>query len=296
MTGTRTGAGPTAGDGGAGSAPRAPLALVTGASSGIGAAFARELARRGSDLVVVARSRDVLVALAGELPVAVEVVVADLADLGELERLERLVADRRPDLLVNCAATARYAALVDQEPEELTATVVVNALAPLRLTGAALRAGTRGVVNVSSTASDAANPLLAPYAASKAFLDSWTASVSTTLDEGRSRPVITVVRPGFSRTAFHHRIGEDVSGVPDRFWQRPEDVARRALDAHEHGRRRITLESPGARAIPGRRLVNRLVRQARATAAQVRTARRRRNSPPARLRPPAAGGAPVTRS
>ncbi|MHC1560638.1 SDR family NAD(P)-dependent oxidoreductase [Actinomycetospora sp. C-140] len=238
-----------------------PRALVTGASSGIGAALARELAARGHPLVLVARRRDALEALAASLPTPAEVVVADLATPDGLASVEDLLVST-PDpvrLLVNNAATGVFAPLVEQDPATLDATVHVNALAPLRLSRAALprMAGGGGIITISSPVA-AGTAGLAPYAASKAFLDALGRSLAAEVDG--TGVVVTTVAPGYTRTAFHDHLGEDVSGIPDSWWRTPDEVARAALDAHARGEHRVAVGRPSLAqraALKARRLVRR---------------------------------------
>src|SRR5690606_2504723 len=121
-----------------------PLALITGASSGLGAEFARQLARRGADLVLVARSADALEELAGELRsthgVAVDVLPADLTDESELARVvERLTDAGEPvDLLVNNAGFGRPLRFADNEIEDEVRHLRVHVEVPMRLMHAAL--------------------------------------------------------------------------------------------------------------------------------------------------------------
>ena len=218
-------------------------ALVTGASSGIGAAFARELAKRGSDLVVVARRTGRLEQLARELHaeygIAVEVLAADLADPAGLARVEAR-ATAGVDLLVNNAGigtSGRFADLsVDGEERE----VKINVLAVVRLTAAALpgmlarRHG--GILNVSSVAGFQALPGSATYSASKAFVTSFSESIAG--ETHGSGVHVTVVSPGFTRTTM---IGEGTS-VPGFLLLEAENVARTALDTVERG---------GALVVPG---------------------------------------------
>jgi uncharacterized protein len=239
-----------------------PRALVTGASSGIGAALARELAARGHPLVLVARRREVLEQLAAELPTPADVVVADLATEQGLSDVERLIAET-PDpirLLVNNAATGTFAPFTEQDRSTLDATVHVNVLAPLRLSRAALARmdGRGGIVMISSPVA-VGTVGLTPYAASKAFLDALGGSL---VAEAPAGVQITTVAPSYTRTEFHDRLGEDVSGVPDRWWLTAEDVARATLDAHARGEHRVELGQPTR--------AQRVVQKARRLAAPLR--------------------------
>ncbi len=157
-------------------------ALVTGASSGIGDACARVLAAEGTDLVVVARDRDRLQRLAGELgsAVDVEVLAADLADPDQLACVEeRLAGDDDPvDLLVSNAGFGKTGDFVELDIDVEAQVVAVNVTAVLRLAHAAGRrmasAGSGSILNVSSVAAYLPGPGSATYAATKAFVTSFS--------------------------------------------------------------------------------------------------------------------------
>ena len=210
-------------------------ALVTGASSGIGLVFARELASRGHDLVVVARSKDKLDELASSLAVDVEVIGADLAsDEGMAVVEERLRAAGRPvELLVNNAGfgtTGRFAELpIEDEDQEIR----LNVLALTRLTGAAVPGMvTRGggaVLNVASIAAFQPTPGTATYGGTKAYVLSFTQALR---EELRGTGVKALVLcPGFTKTEFQERANYEVKGLAARLWQTPEEVVVTALSA-----------------------------------------------------------------
>lgn len=216
-------------------------ALVTGASSGIGAAIARELAARGCSLTLVARRGDRLAALAEELAprVGVEVVVADLADDGELSRLAQRLAEAPVQLLVNNAGVATAGAFHRLPERGEVAEIGVNVVAPVRLTRAALpamvAAGRGGVLNVSSLAGDQPLRGSATYAATKAYLTSFSASLAGEL---RGSGVhVTVVKPGFTRTEMVGDGAPPRSSLAGRYlYLHADRVARAAVDAVERGR------------------------------------------------------------
>lgn len=211
--------------------------LVTGASTGIGAAFARRLARDGYDLIIVARSRERLEKLAAALRVEhggeVEVLPADLTDAPELRIVEKVVADADLDLLVNNAGfgTAGTFAQLDvaKEDEEIR----LNVIALMRLTRAALPgmiARRRGsIINVSSMAAFQPAPYNATYAATKAFVNSFTEAL---YEELRGTGVaVQALCPGFTRTEFQQRAGVDVSDIPSFAWMTADAVVDAALAA-----------------------------------------------------------------
>lgn len=219
-------------------------ALVTGASAGIGTAFARQIAARGSGVILVARDRERLQALADDIAsrhgVAVEVLVADLTDPAQLAAVEARLGDRaRPvDLLVNNAGIGTFGRFCDLDVETETREIALNVVALVRLTHAALgpmvERGRGGVLNVSSLAGGQPTPANATYAATKAFVTSFTQSVH---EELRGTGVhVTAVCPGFTRTEFQERAGFDSSKVPGFLWQTAEEVATGALAALDHNR------------------------------------------------------------
>lgn len=217
-------------------------ALVTGASSGIGREIARQLAAEGVDLVVVARDEKRLEALADELDVEVEVLVADLSDPDEVAVVgQRLAADDEPvDLLVNNAGFGQTGDFLDLDIDREGDVVGVNLVALHRLchaAGAAMRArGGGGILNISSLASYLPAPGSATYAATKAFVTSFSESLHEEL-----RPhgiTVTVSCPGLTRTEFQERADADID-VPDFAWQSAEDCARESLRAVGRGRAKV---------------------------------------------------------
>ncbi|MGI9022064.1 MAG: SDR family NAD(P)-dependent oxidoreductase [Acidimicrobiales bacterium] len=219
-------------------------ALVTGASSGIGRAFAVELAAAGTDLVLVARRRDRLDDLATSLREShgrdVEVLAADLTDSGGLSAVEaRLTDEVRPvDLLVNNAGLLTGGSFAELDIAEEEKEIRLNVLAPVRLTRAALpgmlarRRG--GVVNVSSIASLQPLPHWATYAATKACLTSFSEAVH---EEVRKRGVIVLaLMPGFTRTELHDRPALPEVAIPGALWMTPDQVVSSALKALDKGR------------------------------------------------------------
>jgi uncharacterized protein len=235
-------------------------ALVTGASSGIGAAIARELAGRGVELVVSARSQDRLEALAAELPVPAEILVADLVDPAALDAVAaRVLQDDRPvDLVVNNAGYGTGADLLDRPAEHWLEMVQVNVSAVVGLTHAALAryrtAGSPGgVLNVASVAGFAGSAGLGVYSATKSFLITFGNGVDA--EARRQGAVVTTLCPGLTHTEFHERAGMTDLALPELVWQSAEDVARAGVDGVTAGR---TIVVPGAvnkAAVAGARLV-----------------------------------------
>ena len=221
-----------------------PVAVVTGASAGIGRAFTHALADRGHDLVLVARDTDRLEALATELRdaygAAAEVLGADLSDPAELATVEARVADpdRPIELLVNNAGFGTVGKFVSLPLEREQQEIHLNELELVRLTHAALLGlvvrGHGGVINVSSIAGYQPTPGNATYGATKAYVTSFTEAVHEEL-KGTGVKCM-VLAPGFTRTEFQARAGVDSSEVPGFMWQDAPTVVQHALRAYDKGR------------------------------------------------------------
>ena len=222
-------------------------ALVTGATAGIGLEFARQLAARGYDLVLVARDPARLDEIATELRGSatepeVEVLSADVGDRKQLASVEQRLADpdRPVDLLVNNAGFGLKRRFLDNDVEDEQRLLDVLVVAVMRLSHAALRGqserGRGGVINVSSVAAFLPR---GTYAAAKAWVNQfgkWAAA------EYRPRGVtVTTVCPGFTKTEFHQRMG--VRRGTGFLWMEPDFVVRRALADFDRGR---VISVPGA--------------------------------------------------
>jgi len=216
------------------------LAVITGGSAGIGAAFARRLGARGFDLLLVARREDRLRALAAEISALHHVNADTLAvDLACDEGVRKLAEYLRsaPDLgiLVNNAGfgTVGYffeAGIADQDRMHR-----LHVLATMTLTHAALenlfpkaRQGT-GVINVSSVAAFGASPQTVSYHATKAWMNAFTEGLAMEL-EGRDSPVtVQALCPGFTLSEFHDVIRMDRSRIPRSLWMTPDFVVQESL-------------------------------------------------------------------
>ncbi len=218
-------------------------ALVTGASSGIGAEIARELSRRGHHITLVARSADKLETLAAEL-VNADVIAMDLADrAGRAALLDRVgERGRVVDILVNNAGLSTLGPVIKSDPEaELNMIEVdVAAVADLcsRLLPGMVERGRGAVLNVASTASFQPLPGQAGYGASKAFVLSYTQSLAGEL-RGTSVTATTLC-PGPVHTGFGERAGfskEDAeAALPAVMWVTAEEVAKQAVEGMAKGR------------------------------------------------------------
>ena len=216
-------------------------AVVTGASAGLGCAVAARLAREQYDLVLVARDAERLEALAARLsserPIEARALPADLTDPEALARVEAELRERTPDLLVNNAGFGTVGRFAELELEGEDREVRLNVLALLRLTHAALgrmiERGNGAVINVSSLAGESASPFTATYAATKAFVTSFTEALSEELRGSGVR--VQALLPGFTRTEFQQRAGIDTSAIPGLAWMEPEAVVEASLAALEKG-------------------------------------------------------------
>jgi uncharacterized protein len=226
---------------------RIERALITGASAGIGEQFARQLADRGVEVVLVARRRDRLEELAAELDVRTEVLPADLTDAGDLDLIERrLAAQEKPiDLLVNNAGFGHYGRFEELDVARQAEMIELNVLALTRLTHGALaqqrERGRGGVINVGSTAGFQPDPYGAAYGATKAFVRSFTEAVA---EELRGEPVrMMLLAPGFTETEFQSVAGVVPGALPSPARASAEQVVARALRDFARGR---TVSVPGA--------------------------------------------------
>lgn len=212
-----------------------PTALVTGASAGLGAEFARQLARRRADLILVARSQDALDALAAELRsahgVAVEVLVADLAaEEGVTKIADRLRDAADPiDLLVNNAGFGLPLQFADNDIDDEVRHLRVHVEASMRLMHAALQTmrGRGGrIINVASVAGFISR---STYSACKAWLIGFSRWANA--EYSREGVTVTALCPGFTHTTFHERMGLEVGheGVPAFLWLNAPDVVRAGL-------------------------------------------------------------------
>jgi len=221
-----------------------PLALITGPTAGIGAAFAEALAGEGYDLVLVARDGPRLTKLADDLAdrhgVRATPLVADLTTADGCALVERRLADRDDtpiDLLVNNAGMSLNKPLLKATTDDLERLLSLNVRAVLRLTRAALPGmvarGRGDVINVSSVAGYLAMPG-STYAASKAWVTNF--SESTGLAMRRYGVRVMALCPGYTRTEFHQRAGVDAGKIPNWLWLSADDVVRAGLRDLRRGR------------------------------------------------------------
>jgi uncharacterized protein len=226
------------------------VVLVTGASSGIGAALARELARRGYGVALAARReerlRDLAAKLAGEHGVRAEPLGADVGSEAGRDRLEAALTERGLDveILVNNAGFGAFGEAHRLERERQLEMVRLNCEAvldlQLRYSPAMVARGRGAILNLASTAAFQPLPGSACYAATKAFVLSLSEATHTEL--GRRGVTVTALCPGPVRTEFVDIAGAAEAGgqLPAPFWTSVEQVARDAVVALERGKRVVT--------------------------------------------------------
>lgn len=234
-------------------ASTAGTALVTGASSGIGVAIARELAAKGHALILVARREERLRSLATELAdqhgVSTEVIACDLSDPAERDRLVEQVnrGGRVVEVLVNNAGFGSRGRFVSNDPDRMVGMVRLNVEAVVELTsrflGGMVERGRGSIINISSTSAFQPLPGAAVYAASKSFVLSFSEAIRTEL---RGTGVgVTAVCPGPVKTEFTDAAG--MSGIedstPDAIWMSPEEIGVAAVDGAVADKRVVV---PGA--------------------------------------------------
>jgi len=224
-----------------------PLACITGASSGIGAEFARRLARDGYDLLLVARRRERLESLSAELCAAHGIdarpFVADLSNGEDVSRLETALAgEDRLELLVNNAGFGTVGYFASVEAGSQARMVQVHLLATVRLTRAALPgmvARRKGaIVNVSSLASFFPLPGNATYSSTKVFLNNFSEALA--LELRGSGVKVQALCPGFTRTELHKAMKVSPTSIGKYAWMDAQAVVETSLRALK-GRRVIVI-------------------------------------------------------
>ncbi len=223
-----------------------PRALITGASAGIGVEFARQLAKRGYDLVLAARRKERMDELAAELSdVTVDVVAVDLVTDEGVSELETMLASGSIDLLVNNAGYGTFGEFAKLPLDRELAELDLNVRALMRLSHAAAAAMVerkRGaIINVASSAAFQALPYNATYSATKAFVLHFSEAVH---EEVRRHGVtVTCLCPGPVRTEFQQVAGFEEDSIPAISWMSVDSVVRSALSAMRGGR---AITVPGA--------------------------------------------------
>ena len=232
------------------SSPSSPksVALVTGATGGLGRAFAEHLLDGGYELVLSARDHDRLGSLAQELGATrdtkIDVLPADLSTRPGRDAVCARLADR-VDLLVNNAGFFVMGPVWELDPAVARAQLKVTVNAPMELTHAALPAmiahGSGAIINVSSISGVLSGPA-SLYTAGKVWMVRFTEGLANQLDGTGVR--VQVLCPGYMRTEFHTRAGQGVEDIPDALWLEPADVVRHSMSDLDRAR---TVSIPGSR-------------------------------------------------
>lgn len=238
------------------------IGLVTGASSGLGAEFCRQLAPRCRKLILVARRREKLEALAGELRgqgVEPFVVVADLCDpLGVTEVVETIRQQGPVTFLVNNAGFGTLGSFTETDFDAQQAMVDLHISATLRLCRAVIpdmrEAGGGSIINLSSLGSLFPMRDIAVYCASKVFLNAFSEALQQ--EEEKHGIRVQSLCPGYTHTEFHDRDsfeGFDKASVPDAMWMDAADAVRESLAALDAGEEVVFIPGESNRQLVGRR-------------------------------------------
>lgn len=222
-----------------------PVAVVTGASSGIGVTFARTLAAIGYDVILVARRKRRLEELARDLQmtyrVEPEVLVADLStDEGIHQVEERIAAAPKIEFLINNAGFGTVGRFWDTDLATQDAMARLHVLATMRLSHAALKIMVPrklgAVVNVASVAAFAPAPGNASYNSSKAWIVTFTKALNLELRSAGSPVQVQALCPGFTYSEFHDVLGVDRSTIPSGWWTTPEQVVEESFKGLSKGK------------------------------------------------------------
>jgi short-subunit dehydrogenase len=224
-------------------------ALITGASTGIGATYADRLARRGYDLILVARNKPNLeklaATLAAETGVGIQVLPADLTIEADLAKVEQTLRDDpKITLLINNAGAATLGALASANVERLDRDIQLNIVAPTRLARAALpgflSSNRGGLINISSVMSQMVQPGNSVYGATKAYLLHFSQVLA--LEVAASAVRVQVVLPGATGTALWNGSGVELKDLPPEIVMDVGEMVDAALAGFDQGER-ITIPS-----------------------------------------------------
>jgi len=225
--------------------PDRPLAVITGGSSGIGATFARKLAERGYDLLLIARREDRLRSLATELAetyhVTGQVLVADLARDADIDRVaDRVRTSANLGLLVNNAGFGAHGYFFESDVREQERMHRVHVLATMRLMHAALvnlvPRGVGGIINVASVAGFGQAPGSVSYNATKTWMNSFTEGIAMELAAKGSPVKVQALCPGFTLSEFHDVLHMDRSAIPSSLWMTADFVVAESLRGFDAGK------------------------------------------------------------
>jgi short-subunit dehydrogenase len=217
-------------------------ALITGASSGIGALYADRLAKRGHDLILVARSRDRLDALATRLAAetgrTIDVIVADLTEKADVQRVEeRLRSDPSITMLVNNAGFSVASPIHSSDPDRLETMIQLNVIAPTRLARAAAPVfagrGHGTIINIASIVALAPEMLNGTYSGTKAYMVNFSQALHHELAAKGVR--VQAVLPGATRTDFWESSGLPVQHLPQEIVMAADEMVDASLAGLDQG-------------------------------------------------------------
>ncbi len=218
------------------------VALITGASTGIGATYAKRLAERGHDLLLVARDQNRLEALAAQLReqagVKVEVLKADLTDRADLTRVaQRLRSDAAISVLVNNAGVAISGSLLDTDLDRFDAMIQLNVVAVTHLAAAAaanfVAQGRGTIINIASVLALAPEMFNGTYSGTKAFVLNLSQSLNAEVKDKGVR--VQVVLPGATRTEIWERSGTGIESIPQEILMDVGEMVDAALAGLDQG-------------------------------------------------------------
>ncbi|MBN9660855.1 MAG: SDR family oxidoreductase [Acidobacteria bacterium] len=220
------------------------IAVITGASSGLGEVFARKLAQRGYSLLLVARRAEKLEAIRESIRttanVAVECYPCDLASSEDTERLALQLEQRPVELLVNNAGFGTMGRFVQTDYARQVDMVHVHVLATMRLTRAVLpgmmQRGHGGIINVASVAGFWRSAGNVSYCATKGWMNDFTEGIRLELETAGSAVKVQSLCPGFTYTEFHDTAGINRAAIPKMLWMPADYVVEESLKGLESGK------------------------------------------------------------
>jgi uncharacterized protein len=222
-----------------------PLAAITGASAGLGSEFARQLAARGYDLLLVARRTDRLQSLCKELTqtsgVNAEAITVDLAEPAEVDALAaRLAGEARLALLVNNAGFGTLGRYFETEPEGQARMHMVHVVATAKLTRAVLapmvERNAGAIINVASVAGFLMTPGNVSYCSTKTWMNAFTEGLYLELRGSRTAVKVQALCPGFTYTEFHDAMGVKRDSIPKWMWLDGSLVVSESLRGLDRGK------------------------------------------------------------
>jgi short-subunit dehydrogenase len=225
--------------------PDRPIAVITGASSGIGAVFARKLAARGYDLLLIARREDRLRSIAAEISethrITANFIAADLANETGLNRVaERIRSEPRLSLLVNNAGFGTHGFFFEADVSSQEMMHRLHVIATMRLTHAALAnlapRDTGGIINVASVAGFGQSPMNVSYCATKTWINSFTEGIAIELSIQAPHVKVQALCPGFTFSEFHDVLGMDRKAIPQSLWMSADFVVEESLRGYDRGK------------------------------------------------------------